>query len=808
MELPVPISTRLQSTSRIPFRIGLVNFRSPNNDNRRTRLGCNTAPVRAELSSDVSHKSGDSEKSVVSSVNSNCKGSSLKGEEGEGLFHRNVWEETDFVEVIGIGSRKDAILDFCLASSSRFPALRIWNILVKDSGKVLLQQRFLTEDISARVVEVPLSLSSCSKAIILVASAAYGEDIIPSLDILTRVRSADGLVIGIILKPFSFEGQRRKDEVNELVDELQKQANFCIVIDTDALLAKDLLTLDEALKTSYNAVLMATNAISVLVSENHIKFRDLPSNCCELLEVPQLKNILEIYREAKIGYGAGYNIKTSILRATYDCPFLGVSLKELDGVILCVIASSNALDSSNVHTICHTFRQTTGWKGDIVISIVYEPNVEANLILTTIIMCGCVEQQPSHRNSLLSRLAQHFPFIFNILKKPDSPLYSHTKERYSLGNPQISDASNLQCTGEMLDMLSVDGTRPMDSGAEDASLYDEQLQEIFNTGGETLLSKGCEVGPVQSKTDISEADFSFNDAVDVEGVPTFRRELLTRQNLHPGFQIPQDWGKEGTDDMETYLADNVSTFKLPVGVKQLEQSKNGSTTSNSWNWAEWMTEEIKRAQTQDTKDVSWDRVNSDSEAKLEMDNHASRVTQADQSNFSKKKGVLSIRAASMLESERASQKKWVPVVEMKYRGGIYRGHIQGGLPEGKGHLSLRDGSVYDGMWRYGKRSGLGTFYFSNGDIYRGLWRDDVMHGKGWFYFHTGDRWFVNFWKGKANGEGRFYYKHGDISFGHFKDGWRHGQFLHINIDGTRCLEVWDEGTLESRKNLDSDIPAG
>nr|GMD15447.1 protein ACCUMULATION AND REPLICATION OF CHLOROPLASTS 3 [Ipomoea batatas] len=291
MELPVPISTRLQSTSRIPFRIGLVNFRSPNNDNRRTRLGCNTAPVRAELSSDVSHKSGDSEKSVVGSVNSNCKGSSLKGEEGEGLFHRNVWEETDFVEVIGIGSRKDAILDFCLASSSRFPALRIWNILVKDSGKVLLQQRFLTEDISARVVEVPLSLSSCSKAIILVASAAYGEDRIPSLDILTRVRSADGLVIGIILKPFSFEGQRRKDEVNELVDELQKQANFCIVIDTDALLAKDLLTLDEALKTSYNAVLMATNAISVLVSENHIKFRDLPSNCCELLEVPQLKNV-------------------------------------------------------------------------------------------------------------------------------------------------------------------------------------------------------------------------------------------------------------------------------------------------------------------------------------------------------------------------------------------------------------------------------------------------------------------------------------------------------------------------------------
>lgn len=96
-------------------------------------------------------------------------------------------------------------------------------------------------------------------------------------------------------------------------------------------------------------------------------------------------------------------------------------------------------------------------------------------------------------------------------------------------------------------------------------------------------------------------------------------------------------------------------------------------------------------------------------------------------------------------------------MEMKYRGGIYRGRIQGGLPEGKvfflarlgermcgslishngiiiihilqGRLSLEDGSIYDGMWRYGKRSGLGTLYFNNGDVFQGSWRDDAMHGK-------------------------------------------------------------------------------
>lgn len=37
-------------------------------------------------------------------------------------------------------------------------------------------------------------------------------------------------------------------------------------IDTDMLLRKDLVTLDEAVKTSNNAVLLAINAVSVLLS--------------------------------------------------------------------------------------------------------------------------------------------------------------------------------------------------------------------------------------------------------------------------------------------------------------------------------------------------------------------------------------------------------------------------------------------------------------------------------------------------------------------------------------------------------------
>jgi hypothetical protein len=66
---------------------------------------------------------------------------------------------------------------------------------------------------------------------------------------------------------------------------------------------------------------------------------------------------------------------------------------------------------------------------------------------------------------------------------------------------------------------------------------------------------------------------------------------------------------------------------------------------------------------------------------------------------------------------------------MQYRGGLFKGRCQGGLPEGKGRLVLGDGSIYDGMWHNGKRSGLGTFYFKNGDVFQGTWREDLIHGK-------------------------------------------------------------------------------
>ncbi|XP_043715252.1 protein ACCUMULATION AND REPLICATION OF CHLOROPLASTS 3 isoform X3 [Telopea speciosissima] len=703
----------------------------------------------------------------------------------------NFWGDSkNYVEVIAIGSRKDAVIDFCLESPFRSSSPRFWNIILKDLLNLQLLQRSIGEGFVLRNVEGPVSLQSCPR----VASSGYGSDHITAAELLRTVKSANGLAVGIILKPFSFEGQRRQDEVKDLVNKLQEHTNFCIVVDTDALLKKEAVTLADALKSANNAVLLCINAVSVLASEGHTKLIEAPCQNTKELSVPEVLEILKSYKEAKVGFGAGYNMKSSIARAIFECPFLGGDIKNCNGVVLCTLASAGVMDSNDLHAFLHTFRQATGCTGEIIVSVTCEPNLEPNLIVTTIVVLGCDEQEVSSKNSFLSRLALHFPFIFSLWGK-DHPKSSESSEFLSSSN------------GE-----NMSNSYSAEDSSEDHHAYSKELK-IPSSGqyDEICASRECNSQSKRKDAGLfnatTELDSDFNDQV-TAGETALEREQIVSWNVGPGFYIAQEWAKERAAISMTPMFDSLSVYSLPVGVRPSEQSRNIPQFVNTAKPSEPTTLDAVNGEPLSFSDLpSWDALRDVGfQAVTDIRNAASTYLKGKNAASPQKQGQLSVRAASMLEAERDSQKKWSPIMEMKYRGGIYRGRCQGGLPEGKGCLTFVDGSIYDGIWRYGKKSGLGALYYSNGDVFQGTWRDDLMHGKGWFYFHTGDRWFANFWKGKANGEARFYSKFGDVFFGHFQDGWRHGHFLCIDVDGTRWIEIWEEGVLLNRKQ-DSEFSA-
>uniref|UniRef100_A0A6N2M5H0 Uncharacterized protein n=1 Tax=Salix viminalis TaxID=40686 RepID=A0A6N2M5H0_SALVM len=209
-------------------------------------------------------------------------------------------------------------------------------------------------------------------------------------------------------------------------------------IDTDALLKKDLVTLDEALKSANSAVLLAINAISILISETHQKIIDTVHNNVRELKVSEVIKILESYKEAKIGFGTGNSIRSSIIQALYDCPFIGAGVEELNGIVICIIASSVLMEGKDVHASLLTFRRTANYTGEIIICTAYEPNLEPNMLVTTVVIVGCIEQQAPQKSSIFSKLAQHFPFVFNFLRIP------HQKPSGNKGKDVMEDAQLLK----------------------------------------------------------------------------------------------------------------------------------------------------------------------------------------------------------------------------------------------------------------------------------------------------------------------------------------------------------------------------
>ncbi|XVE74596.1 hypothetical protein DITRI_Ditri12bG0030000 [Diplodiscus trichospermus] len=689
--MEVPVLTAFRIVSRIPF---LTHFSS-----RHVFLNSFFGP-KSFFCKRLSYNS----RYVKISMSMEKQSSSLNG------YGNNMEENSAVVEVITIGSRKDAVLEFCLDSPFQSSSLRFWNILREDTSNVQLLQRFLGKDLTPRIVDASIFVRSCSKIIILVAGAGYGLDHVAALDILKAIRSANGFAVAIILKPFSFEGQRRLDEVKDLVGKLQELTNFCIDIDTDSLLKNELVTLDEAMKSANNAVLLAINTISVVISEMQRKLIDAVHDSLKELGVSEVINILGKYKEAKLGFGAGYNIRTSISQAIYDCPFIGAGLKDLDGLVICVVASSNVVNNNDVQAFLHTFRQTTEYSKDIIMSIIHEPNLEPNLLVTTVLILGHLEEQTSTKSSIFTRLAQHFPFVFNLLRR--HPSQSNDTDKIDVKVMNRTGSNEMESEVALAD---ISGASDEYSG-ENQNEPNSKSSDIYSLRNYDSGSEQNEVALLDGKTDSS----SYYDNI-TEGIPTFHREPLSGWNLGPGHQLAQQWAKERATDSEAMpVLDNVSIFCLPVGVRCSEELKEGVSTLYATEFPESKSENGVKAPAVPSS--------SRFEVMKEFYNATSTLLKG-KTSVLKKQGVLSARAASMLEAERDSPKMRSPVMEMQYRGGVYKGRCQGGLPEGKGRLILGDGSIYDGLWRYGKRSGVGTFYFSNGDVFQGSWRDDLMHGK-------------------------------------------------------------------------------
>ncbi|RVX11615.1 Protein accumulation and replication of chloroplast 3 [Vitis vinifera] len=379
---------------------------------------------------------------------------------------------------------------------------------------------------------------------------------------------------------------------------------------------------------------------------------------------------------------------------------------------------------------------------------------------------------------------------------------------------------------------------PMDGIADDMDMYSEELQMLLGRNDHEINASRDSNGRYeQSELGCSEAtidSLNFNDQ-NTEGISAFQREPLIGWNLGPGDQIAQEWAKErAADSGATTTLDNLSIFHLPVGVRPLEELNDSPNISNTTQHPETKIGDEIKAQPLVTSRMPWDELTGAGfEAVMDLYNSASTVLKGKYADIPKKQGMLSVRAASMLPSPIYPQPVdeisphlsirhptedldiSIPAFSFQNLGilsQIQRRNLPGalprGLPEGKGRLSLRDGSIYDGMWRYGKRSGPGTLYFCNGMCSKDHGGTTLCMERVGFIFTVEIGGLQTFGRERQMVKGASIQSLVMSSLAILKmDGDMATSCVSMLME-KRCVEVWDEGVLVSREQLDSDTGTG
>ncbi|KAH9288389.1 hypothetical protein KI387_032506, partial [Taxus chinensis] len=768
-----------------------------------------------------------------------------------------------------------------------------------------------------------------------VAGTGFGSDDKAAIKLLRAIKSNGGLAVSIIMKPFSFEGQRRKKEVDKLIVRLAKFSNLSVVVDSDALLKRETVTLTEALRTANNAVVLAIMSVSALLSDSYMKILHIMPDQSKVVATSDVLNILQHSGRAVVGFGAGYSVKASVEQAAFDCPFLGGGLIQgMKDVVICITASEKIMDRKDMQAAVCAFRHIAKSSAKIICTTVLESTLEPNVIVSTIIITGVESPDATPNLNFWSQFSLRLPFPFahfwgglslkstdsqaTVLPKGISFLEKtlSTSQRTLKKDTQKPPTNALSITTECQDGSSAlsscnkndNSGLSSKSTASQATVLPKGASFSENTlsAGQRTLKKDTQKPPTNAlsiSTECQDGSIPFsscnkndnggfkpqlpcintefsdittnthsstaiNDVVDNHGenIPDLDLAQGTSSNYKSGHigdpnayigaknQAIQHKLSPSNSSNAIFSPDYVKDSfprecvegnmkgSVIASITQNERAANIDESSNSqcmdiaiglgcqkedtsgksnqempildkstdinihnseiavahpegsipvaqlmdkeelvcWNeeldfsaaeaWAHTQSSLQKNSEVDDRRhpigikfvnekngnhlyskfqagqgtqiEGSQNEIPQDADvfpwngladaglsAMMEIYQAASALVSGNDTEEHRKQRSLSDRAASMLETERGLKRKWSPIIEMRYRDGMYRGRCKGGLPEGKGRLRYKDGSFYDGLWKLGKRCGTGTFYYSSGDMYQGSWREDLMHGK-------------------------------------------------------------------------------
>ena len=210
-------------------------------------------------------------------------------------------------------------------------------------------------------------------------------------------KQSGALTVGIVTKPFSFEGKRRMRQAEEGISRLAENVDTLIVIPNDRL--KDVIAgapLQEAFRNADDVLRMGVKGISDIIT------------CPGLVNV-DFADVRSVMTEAGtallgIGIGSGRSRALEAAQAAMNSPLLEAA--RIDGAKGCVINITGGKDMTleDMTSASEIIYDVVDKEANIIVGAVVDDSMEGE-IQVTVIATGFETNQPLKQQRIRSRLS-------------------------------------------------------------------------------------------------------------------------------------------------------------------------------------------------------------------------------------------------------------------------------------------------------------------------------------------------------------------------------------------------------------------
>ncbi len=211
-------------------------------------------------------------------------------------------------------------------------------------------------------------------------------------------RESGALTVGVVTKPFLFEGQERMRLALQGIEELKKEVDALITIPNDRLLAivdKE-TTVRGAFEQCDNVLKQAVEGISDLIT--------LPGIIN--VDFADIRSVMENAGSALMGVGvsAGEKRAEEAARGAINSPLLEVSITGAKGVLF-AIAGGDDLGMLEIQDAARVITESIDPHAKVIFGAIKDDKLKKNEVKVTVIATGFPEESSGHHGSPIARRA-------------------------------------------------------------------------------------------------------------------------------------------------------------------------------------------------------------------------------------------------------------------------------------------------------------------------------------------------------------------------------------------------------------------